>query len=144
MRHHYLDTNACIDYLRGESAELSRRLLAVAPSSVKIASIVEAELRLGAAKSRDPVRATAVVDAFLAPYEVVPFCTRAAKTYAEVRADLEHRGQPIGPNDLVLCATVLVQKGVLVTHNTREFDRVTGLVVEDWTLAESPRRGKRR
>jgi len=102
---------------------------------VKVPSIVKAELLLGASKSAQPKRTRAVVDAFLFPFEVVPFCGLAAEHYAAVRASLEERGEPIGPNDLVVAATVLAHAGVLVTHNLAEFKRVKRMRTVDWTVA---------
>ena len=66
------------------------------------------------------------------PYEIVLFDARCAITYARIRADLESRGQSIGPNDLMIAATVLTHGGILVTRNTKEFARVQGLELEEW------------
>ncbi len=144
MKTWFLDTNACIDYLRGSSDSLRARLLACAPHAIKIASIVEAELRLGAQKCKDKDRAASAVAAFLAPYEIVAFCTRGAHRYAEIRAELERKGQRIGANDMVLAATVVAHEGRLVTNNTRELGRVVGLQCEDWIEDDPPARGRRR
>jgi tRNA(fMet)-specific endonuclease VapC len=64
---------------------------------------------------------------------VVSFDAEAADRYAEVRAKLEKKGTVVGPNDLILAATVLRSAGILVTHNTREFRRVPQLSIQDWT-----------
>jgi tRNA(fMet)-specific endonuclease VapC len=66
------------------------------------------------------------------PFEIVSFDSRSADYYGTVRLELEKKGQLIGPNDLVIAATVLAHGGVLVTHNVKEFKRVKGLKVEDW------------
>ncbi len=66
------------------------------------------------------------------PYEIVPFDDSMTKPYAEMRAALERKGQKIGYNDSPIAATVLVKGGVLVTHNTKEFSRIEGLMLEDW------------
>ena len=68
------------------------------------------------------------------PFDVAPFTRHAAECYGRIRADLEAKGQIIGANDLLIAATVMAENGVLVTHNTREFSRISGLAVEDWTL----------
>ena len=60
-------------------------------------------------------------------------CTEA---YGKIRADLEKNGTVIGPNDLMIAATVIRKGGVLVTHNTKEFSRIEGLRIEDWTEAD--------
>lgn len=65
--------------------------------------------------------------------EIVPFEDAASEEYARVRAELETSGSPIGPNDLIIAATVCSEEGTLVTRNTREFRRVEGLELVDWT-----------
>jgi tRNA(fMet)-specific endonuclease VapC len=104
----------------------------LSPADVKVATIVEAELLYGAAKSSEPKRTRSIVEAFLHPFERVPFGKEAAEHYAAIRAALEKRGKPIGPNDLILAATVLAGGGTLVTHDIREFRRVPRLSIEDW------------
>ena len=129
-----LDTNTCIDALKGNRPSLASRFARHTPADIGVAAMVRAELLLGVLKSRDSARTREVVEQFLAPYQVLAFDDRAADVYATVRADLERRGCPIGPNDLVIAATALSHNLVLVTHNTAEFSRVPGLRVEDWTV----------
>jgi tRNA(fMet)-specific endonuclease VapC len=62
----------------------------------------------------------------------VRFDDAAAEHYVRIRADLAAKGRPIGPNDLMIAAIALANRFTLVTHNTREFGRVAGLIVEDW------------
>ena len=95
--------------------------------------MVKAELLYGAEKSQDPEKTIAKAEQFLYPFEIVPFCDRSVTYYAKVRAELEKRGRTIGPNDLVIVATVLGNDGRLVTHNIQEMRRVSGLRLEDWT-----------
>jgi tRNA(fMet)-specific endonuclease VapC len=103
------------------------------PNTIKIPAIVVAELIHGAEKSLDVEKSTEQVKKFLMPFEIVPFDTLAAYSYGKIRASLEKQGQIIGPNDLIIAATVLSQNGILVTNNTREFSRVKKLALEDWT-----------
>ncbi|MBM3788553.1 MAG: type II toxin-antitoxin system VapC family toxin [Acidobacteria bacterium] len=63
---------------------------------------------------------------------VLPFDEMAARTAARIRLDLEARGSPIGPIDTLIAATALAHGAILVTHNVREFERVAGLIIEDW------------
>jgi tRNA(fMet)-specific endonuclease VapC len=74
----------------------------------------------------------------LEPFEIVPFDTLCAEWYADIRENLERRGQVIGPNDLLIAATTLAHHGTLVTHNTREFRRIARLTLEDWTSTAPP------
>lgn len=129
----FLDTNICIYALRGRFPGIERRLRQSVPTSIKIPSIVKAELLFGARKSARRQRTLDLLEQFLLPFEVMGFDDRAAACYSEIRFDLERRGKPIGPNDLVVAATVLADGGTLVTHNVREFSRIRNLVVDDWT-----------
>lgn len=94
-----------------------------------------AELWFGALKSADAARGRAVVDAFLAPFTWLPFDDAAAERYAAARYHLEARGTPIGERDLIIAATALPHGLTVITRNTREFARVPGLPVEDWSTA---------
>jgi tRNA(fMet)-specific endonuclease VapC len=129
----FLDTDACIDYLRGRSPGVRRRLLESSRGEVAVAAMVRAELLYGARKSARVDQNLAAVEQFLRPLRVVPFDAAAATVYASIRAALEGAGLPIGPNDLVIAATAMAAGGRLVTRNVGEFGRVTGLVLEDWT-----------
>jgi tRNA(fMet)-specific endonuclease VapC len=74
----------------------------------------------------------ASADAFLKPFEILPFAAEAAEEYAEIRLRLEKAGQPIGERDLLIAAIAKSRRLTVVTHNTREFSRVFGLKIEDW------------
>lgn len=130
---YFPDTDTCIDALRGRFPSIERRMRRRSPASIRVASIVQAELLLGAEKSVEPERTRSTVIAFLRPFDVADFDSAAATAYARIRAELEGRGEVIGPNDLILAATVLSRGGILVTRNAREFERVQGLATENWT-----------
>jgi tRNA(fMet)-specific endonuclease VapC len=129
------DTNTCIVYLAGRSPALAKRLLGQSDTDIVVCALVKAELYFGAARSRDPLTARARQDAFLGRFISLAFDDAAADSYGRIRAALVSRGTPIGPNDLLIAAIALTHMLILVTHNTREFGRVTGLAIEDW---ESP------
>jgi tRNA(fMet)-specific endonuclease VapC len=128
----FLDTNTCIYALKGTFPSIAVKLKATGPSAIQIPSMVEAELLLGAAKSKRPADTRKVIAAFLAPFEIAPFGTEAAHVYAEIRGALEHAGKPIGPNDFVIAATTIARAGTLVTANVAEFKRVPRLKYENW------------
>lgn len=128
----FLDTNICIYFLKGSHPGIRERLCSKAPVELKIPSIVRAELLLGAEKSTHPAKVRPKVEAFLSLFETIPFDESAAREYALIRAKLEKADTPIGPNDLQIAATVKAHHSTLVTHNTKEFKRITGLKVEDW------------
>jgi len=94
--------------------------------------MVKAELHYGALRSKDPQRASAKLEEFLAPFRSVPFDDRCAAVYGRIRARLAQAGSLIGPNDLLIAAIAVVHGATLVTHNIREFNRVEGLALEDW------------
>ena len=129
-----LDTNVCIAVIRQRPESALRRLRGKQVGQVGLSTITLAELEFGAAKSQQPARARAALREFLLPLEVVPFDEAAADAYGTVRAAMEKKGRPIGPLDTLIAAHALALGTVLVTKNTREFRRVPGLSVEDWSL----------
>ena len=130
---YFLDTCICIHALKQPRSRISARIRRTGPMSIKMPAIVVAELLLGALKSRNPAQNATVVERFLHPFEIIPFCAHSAARYATIRAELERQGQIIGPNDLIIAATVAANDGILVTHNTREFQRIKQLKLRDWT-----------
>jgi tRNA(fMet)-specific endonuclease VapC len=130
---YYLDTDTCVFVLRGLFPAIQEGVRAQTPDRIKIPAVVKAELLLGAQKASSPPRVKQTVEAFLAPYEIVPFSDACTVVYAAIRWTLEQRGQMIGANDLFIAATVLANQGTLVTHNTPEHKRIPGLLLQDWT-----------
>ena len=97
-----------------------------------ISSITLAELVHGAEKSSDAARNIAVVEDFVSRLTVLPYDDKAAWHYGNIRAGLEKLGQPIGINDLHIAAHARSNGLILVTNNLREFERVPGLLLENW------------
>jgi len=95
-------------------------------------SVVKGELLFGAVKSQVPVTTMSRLMQFMSAFESYPFDDRCAEVYARIRADLEKRGLPIGPNDTLIAATAIARQATVVTANTREFARIDGLRWEDW------------
>jgi len=108
------------------------KLEATPNDEVRVCSVVKAEMIYGAMKSRDPARAIRTQGSFFSRYQSLPFDDAAADAYGRIRAKLESKGARIGPNDLLIAAIAVANDLTLVTHNTNEFSRVTGLVLEDW------------
>jgi tRNA(fMet)-specific endonuclease VapC len=129
-----LDTNTCVQYLRGKNALVRQRLAACPVDEVRLCSVVLSELYLGVLRSAQPAKNRADLDQFAAPFTSLPFDDAAAEVYARIRHHLESQGTPIGPYDLQIAAIALVSGCTLVTHNTAEFSRVPGLVLEDWKI----------
>ena len=130
---YFLDTNTCIYYLKGSSPRIAARLRRTSPKRIKIPAVVKAELLLGAEKSGRRERVLKSLSEFLIPFEVVSFGDESTYHYAEIRADLERRGLPIGPNDLLIAAIVRAAEGTLITNNVRGFRLVKSLKVQDWS-----------
>jgi tRNA(fMet)-specific endonuclease VapC len=126
-----LDTNTCVYAIKRDSRVL-RSLQEHSPDDFGVSAITVAELWFGAAKSSRPEQTRLSVDAFLKPFEVLPFAGEAAEEYAEIRLQLERAGRPIGERDLLIAATAKSRRLTVVTRNVREFGRVSGLNVEDW------------
>lgn len=129
-----LDSNACIVFLNQRSDKLKHRLELCQPEQIVLCSVVKAELLYGAMKSQNPVTNIAKVDTFCSQFESIPFDDNAAMFYGKIRSELSAIGQPIGANDFMIAAIALANNMTLVTHNTREFNRVNDLLIEDWEL----------
>jgi tRNA(fMet)-specific endonuclease VapC len=127
-----LHTNACIRVLNGSSAPLVARLRSHAPSEIRISSVTRAELLYGARRSARVAENLRLLAMFFAPLVSLPFDDACAEEYGALRASLAGAGRVIGPNDLLIAATALAYDLTLVTHNLREFSRITGLKLEDW------------
>ena len=128
---YFLDTNTCIDFLKNLSENVRNRFLSIPLNEIKIPVVVKAKLLLGAYKSNKTETLERTIQ-FLELFEVIPFTDEMSYTYAEIRKELEAKGNRIGANDLFIAATALNKKAILVTHNTREFIRIDGLQLEDW------------
>ena len=127
-----LDTDICIYILRGQPKKVAERFRRLRPGDVGLSSIALAELAFGAAYGESP-RNRERLETFVAPLSVVDFDQEAALAYGQLRADLFRRGTPIGPLDMLIAAHALALDVTLVTNNEREFKRVPGLRVENWT-----------
>ncbi|MBS9423131.1 type II toxin-antitoxin system tRNA(fMet)-specific endonuclease VapC [Photorhabdus caribbeanensis] len=99
-----------------------------------ISTITLAELIFGAEKSGNPERNLAVIEDFASRLTILPYDEQAAFHYGNIRASLEKIGKRIGDNDLHIAGHARSKGLIVVTNNTKEFNRVDGLRVEDWTL----------
>jgi tRNA(fMet)-specific endonuclease VapC len=124
----HLDTNVCIDLIRGRAR--GRGLPDV--SSCRISAIVEAELWTGVAKSSDPASAAKILRRFLDAIATVSFDSAAGESYGELRGQLERDGTPIGALDQLIAAQARSAGVTLLTANLREFERVEGLKCRPW------------
>jgi tRNA(fMet)-specific endonuclease VapC len=127
-----LDTNACIHVLNNTSPNLVARFAAESPVTLRLCSVVKAELLYGARKSHRVARGLTSLERFFRPLISVPFDDDCAHEYGRIRADLVRAGTPIGANDFMIAAIARRHDLTVVTHNVDEFARVVGLAVEDW------------
>ena len=111
-----LDTNICIYAINGRYPKLSDRLLQIHPDDICVSSITVGELEYGAAKSRWGDRTRQIMRAFLSNYEVLPFTEKDA----------------IHAYHAMIAAQGVAGNHIVVTHNTKEFSRIPGIILEDW------------
>ncbi|RJP89355.1 MAG: type II toxin-antitoxin system VapC family toxin [Desulfobacteraceae bacterium] len=126
-----LDTNTLIYFFKG-LGNVSEILLSKSPREINIPSIVLFEIEVGIKKSSSPEKRKIQLKDFLSVVSIIPFGDKEAIYAADIRVDLEHKGLPIGPFDILIAATALADNATLVTHNLKEFERVNGLKIEDW------------
>ena len=131
MLRYMLDTNLCIRVLRDRPASARRRFNEEA-EGLCISTVVLAELLHGAARSARPADNRRAVEEFAARLEVLAFDAAAADHAADIRADLERKGTPIGAYDLLIAGHARSRGLALITGNLGEFRRVDGLRCEDW------------
>jgi tRNA(fMet)-specific endonuclease VapC len=125
------DTNICSYILRRHPQKILDRFAQLDQDQVWLSAIVAAELRFGASKLASP-RFSAAIEAWLDGFEIRPWPVEATHHYAQIRSDLEKKGQPIGGMDLMIAAHAQSESSILVTNNAREFHRISNLQVEEW------------
>jgi len=130
-----LDTNAVIALVGRRSDELLRRVEASEPGSLAVSAIVAHELWYGAYRSQKVSFNLETLRLLFADLAILDFDQEDARVAGEIRAELARQGTPIGPYDILIAGQAKARDLVLVTNNTREFSRVAGLKLEDWSLA---------
>ena len=126
-----LDTNIFIAAMKGVET-VQQRLEATPLSALELSPVVLGELELGVEKSAQREKNAARLQGVVATLELVALDDRVSRHYAAIRADLERKGTPIGANDDWIAAQGLALGAVVVTDNEYEFNRVSGLLVDNW------------
>lgn len=126
-----LDTNMCI-YAQKNIPQVIEKIKNNFQYGVAISSITLAELEFGVQASANVEKNTIALYKFLSIVEILDFDSSAATEYGKIRADLKRKGTPIGNMDMLIAAHAKSENLIIVTHNTREFERVEGLKLEDW------------
>lgn len=129
---YFLDTSILVFALRRSRPVVAERMHE-ASGALHVSSISVAELSYGAAGSSDPIRNRIAVEELLSRLIVLDFDAAAGHHSGDIRADLAARGKPIGGYDVLLAGHARSRDLTMVTHNVSEFDRVSGLRVEDWS-----------
>jgi tRNA(fMet)-specific endonuclease VapC len=128
---HLLDTDTCIGVLR-QRPGFVQRLSQVAPTDCAISTVTVYELFCGLAKAQEPAKERQKVERFVSAIVELPLDRVGAEAAANIRADLERQGTPIGPYDLLIAGQAVAGGLTLVTNNIREFQRVARLKLESW------------
>lgn len=129
-----LDTNICIYAIKHKPPTVIQNFLKHDPEEMCISVITYAELMHGVEKSQTIERNRVAITLFLSCISILEFDHYTAEEYGKIRAELERNGTPIGPMDMLIAGHARSEGLILVTNNTREFNRVEDLEIEDWTI----------
>ena len=127
-----LDTNICIYIINERPITVVQKIKTLKPNQVKISAISVGELEYGIAKSKYKEKNRNALIDFLSAFVIVPFDDNDAEVFGLIRADLEKRGQLIGPYDMQIAAQAITKRFILVTNNTDEFSRIRKIKIENW------------
>jgi tRNA(fMet)-specific endonuclease VapC len=127
-----LDTNICVYLIKKRPSEVLKRFRQHSPQDVTISTITIFELQYGVEKSRYRQRSEDALAKFLLPLNLINLDRSSAIEAATIRAQLEKEGVPIGPYDLLIAGLARSRGMTLVTSNTKEFERVVDLRLENW------------
>ena len=127
-----LDTNICIYLIKHKPEKVLRKLQTIHPEDVCISSVTYAELVHGVEKSAAVEKNRLALSMLLANMEILDFGVDAADCYGKIRADLEKKGRPIGPLDMMIAGHGQSLGYTVVTNNVKEFSRVSALRIENW------------
>lgn len=128
-----LDTNICIYIIKKRPINVIEKFKTIPIGKIGISSITLAELQYGIMKSSNPDKNREALNRFLIPLEIIDFDFFATIEYGKIRAKLEKNGTPIGPLDTLIGAHAKSLDSTLVTNNEKEFQRIDGLRIENWT-----------
>ncbi len=142
MRKYMLDTNICIALMKGRGQHLQDRFNREGVHMC-VSTITAFELQTGVEKSRHRDKSQSVLHALLGNLEILDFGTKGAVHAAEIRGNLETRGQGIGPCDTLIAGHARSEGLVIITDNEKEFSRVDGLRIENW-LRQDQNQGTKR
>ena len=128
-----LDTNICIYIIKKKPIDVFEKFKNFTVGDIGISSITLAELQYGIEKSSDAEKNREALEKFLTPIEIIDYGYEATIEYGKIRAELEKKGVPIGPLDMLIASHAKSLDVILVTNNVREFERISGLKTENRT-----------
>jgi tRNA(fMet)-specific endonuclease VapC len=127
-----LDTNICIYIINNNPRAVVERIKTYKPAQIKLSSISVGELEYGVSKSKNRNKnRTGLID-FVSAFDILPFDDSDAEVFGIIRADLEKRGKVIGSYDMQIAAQAIRNDLILVTNNTKEFERINELKLDNW------------
>ncbi len=132
MTRYLLDTNICIYIINKRPPVVFERFRRIKLMQLHIPTIVISELYFGLEKNQSHKRNASFLEKFIAPLSVTGFSIDAAKQAAKIRYHLRQQGRPIGAYDIQIAAVAMAENMVLITNNTKEFERIEGLKLENW------------
>ncbi len=128
-----LDTNICIYIIKKKPVEVFEKFKTLTIGDVGISSITLAELQYGVEKSSNSEKNREALEQFLTPIEIIDYGYEATIEYGKIRTTLENKGIPIGPLDMLIASHAKSLNVILVTNNVKEFERIAGLKIVNWT-----------
>lgn len=128
-----IDTNICIYIMNKRPKFVIKKFRQSEPGEISISAISVSELQYGVSKSANPPKNEQRLYEFLLPFEILPYDESASKSYGNIRFRLGKTGRTIGPLDMLIGTHALSRGLILVTNNEKEFARIPGLRIENWT-----------
>ncbi len=127
-----LDTNICIYIINKKPKQVVERIKRLKPHQIKLSSISLAELEYGASKGNNRENNRQAIIHFASAFDIIEFDDNDAEVYGLIRAELEKKGQLIGPYDMQIAAQAISRDLILVTNNISEFSRISNIKLENW------------
>lgn len=128
-----LDTNICIYIIKKKPQNVIKKFVNMKNNDICISSITYSELFYGVEKSSYKEKNLIALLTFLSNIEILSYNEKASINYGIIRASLEKKGKIIGPLDMLIAAHAMSINATLVTNNTKEFERIEGLKLANWS-----------
>jgi tRNA(fMet)-specific endonuclease VapC len=127
-----LDTNICIYIINKKPKQVVEHIKKLRPHQIKLSSVSLGELEYGVSKSREREKNRQALVHFASAFDIIEYNDNDAEVFGLIRADLEKKGQIIGPYDMQIAAQSISRDLILVTNNTSEFSRISNIKLENW------------